>query len=120
VLDRNQLNLRATELGELLAESEEIAVYRDAEAALLAHPRAAALIHEIRESQQAENASKYVIGGTELDSHLEALLEELESIPEAVAFMKSQATVQALMHTVSQIISQGITNRAGLRIDPTI
>lgn len=119
MLDRNTLYQRATDLGELLATSDEIIRYRDAEAALFAHPRAAALLQDLRATPQAQGLEGALIDPDHLSPELTALLEEIESIPEASDFMEAQMIVQALMQTISQIIGQSIMRNAQLRRDPT-
>ncbi|MCY0902488.1 MAG: YlbF family regulator [Firmicutes bacterium] len=108
-MDRNQIYRKATELGALLAETEEVASYRLAEEALLNHPSARQKLARLRELQEATQSGE--IEDPDSYDEIDQLLSDLEDIPEAVAFEEAQDVVNALLQTVSQIIADGVISQ---------
>ncbi len=94
---QNDILLRATELGKLLAQTEEVAEYKEAEKKLLQHPVAKEKMDQLKAVGENEQA-------------LNKALSELESIEEVQNFQKAQEHVQALLQTVSQIVADSVLN----------
>ncbi len=94
---QNDILMRATELGKLLAQTEEVAEFKEAEKKLMQHPTAKEkldLLKTMGENQDALNTA----------------LSELETIQEVKDFQKAQEHVQALLQTVSQIVADSVLN----------
>lgn len=108
-MDRNAIYHRATELGKLLAKTEELALYRSAEAALLKDPEASELLQRLRTLQVAQTDAALT---DEDEQAVDELWAALASLPVGAAFVAAQATVQALFATVSQIIADGAAYRS--------
>ncbi len=111
MVDRNQVQREATELGAMLAKYEEVIAYREAEAVLWKHPRAAELMNTLRAIGESDDRDL-------VDEALDQVMQEWRAIPEAEAFLTAQEKVQALLETVSQIIAQSMMEHAGLKKEP--
>lgn len=94
---RNEILMRATELGKLLAKTEEVTEYKAAEQLLLKNPTT----KERLESLKAMNGNQEA---------LDKAFEELESVQEVKDFQKAQGQVQNLLQTVSQIVADSVRN----------
>lgn len=94
---RNDILKRATELGALLAQTEEVVDFKTAEQSLLQHPVAKEKLDQLK----AMNGNQEAVENT---------LQELDTIPEVQNFQKSQEQVQALLQTVSQIVANSVMN----------
>ncbi len=94
---RNDILKRATELGALLAQTEEVVDFKTAEQSLLQHPVAKEKLDQLK----AMNGDQEAVDKT---------LQELDTIPEVQNFQKSQEQVQALLQTVSQIVANSVMN----------
>lgn len=92
---QNEIFLRATELGKLLAKTEEVASFRAAEQAMLQHPVAKAKMDQLKAVEGDQQG-------------LDKALAELESIQEVTDFQGAQEQVQNLLRTVSQIVADSV------------
>lgn len=97
---RNEILLRATELGKLLAQTEEVIDFKAAERAMWEHPQAKSRLDQIKQLEGS--------GDTNDQAELEALFNELEYIPEVNNFQKAQEQVQALLQTISEIVADSV------------
>lgn len=94
---RNEILQRATELGRLLAKTEEVGDFKEAENILLQHPVAKEKLDQLKASEGNQES-------------LNQILTEMQSIPEVQDFQKAQEQVQALLQTVSQIVADSVLN----------
>ena len=117
-MDRNQIWLKATELGALVAECDEVAQFRAAEQALFANAEAAAIVRSLHDAQEelirAQDAGD-AAAGEKPGREIERLLDWAETHAEVIRFQEAQQAMQALMGTVSQIIAESVTRHADLR-----
>ncbi len=109
-LDRNQILMHANALGDLLAQTEEVQNFKQTEENLLKNEQAYALLQRLHKAQ--EGASPDDIDPT--DPEIAKVLDDLDSIPEVMAFQDAQAVVDALLSTVSEMIADSMTSHAGL------
>lgn len=112
MLDRNVIYRQATDLGALLAQTDEVAAYREAEEALLQHKTATGILQRLRELQQTAEETDDEASVAPMYEEIDQLLGELETIPEAVSFEQAQEVVNALLQTVSQIIADGVISQS--------
>jgi cell fate (sporulation/competence/biofilm development) regulator YmcA (YheA/YmcA/DUF963 family) len=110
--DRNELLAEANELAELLLKTPEISAYRLAEKNMKADPATESKIRKLREltDQVGEFRARNV--PFKHYEHLlkdsEALLNELQSIPEVRAFQEAQTAINELLQTVTNRLSRGV------------
>lgn len=109
-LDRNQILMHANALGELLAQTEEVQQFKAAEENLLKNEQAYVLLRKLHSAQEGTNPED--IDPT--DPEIAKVLDELDSIPEVIAFQDAQSIVDALLSTVSEMIADSMTTHAGL------
>ncbi|QSO53901.1 YlbF family regulator [Alicyclobacillus curvatus] len=111
-MNQSELWAETDELAELIIQSPEIVAFHEAEKQLKAHPRASQMMAELRELQgqvgdfQARKVPpKHYI---HLLKNSESLLEELEKIPEVVAFQRAQQNVNDLLKSVTNRLAQAV------------
>lgn len=117
MIDRNQIWIKATELGSLIAQCDEVAAFRDMEQEMLAHPQAFELMNRLRDLQnRLETADAAGDGAVcqAIDDEMAGVLDAVEEIPVVARFEEAQQLMNALLGTVSQIIAQSVTRHAGL------
>jgi cell fate (sporulation/competence/biofilm development) regulator YlbF (YheA/YmcA/DUF963 family) len=117
LIDRNQIWIKATELGSLVAQCDEVTAFREVEREMLAHPQASELMNRLRNLQQKLEAAE--ADGDEavcqaIDKEMGSVLDAAEAIPVVARFEEAQQSMNALLGTVSQIIAQSVTRHAGL------
>ena len=114
MVDRNELLVQANELAELLLQTPEITAYKEAERNMKANPKTEAKIRQLHEliDQVGEFRARNV--PFKHYQHLlkdsEALLNELQSIPEVRAFQEAQTAINDLLQTVANRLQRGVTN----------
>jgi len=106
LIDRNEIYRLATELGALLAQTEEVAAYHKAEEILLSREGANDLLKRLRDLQQSVDQSDGQLDTSEAE--IDDLLVKWEAIPETAAFEQAQEQVNALLQTVSQMIANRV------------
>lgn len=109
-LDRNQILLHANALGDLLAQTEEVQNFKEAEDNLLKNEQAFALLQRLHKAQ--EGATPDEVDPT--DPEIAKVLDDLDNIPEVMTFQDAQSVVDALLATVSEMIADSMTSHAGL------
>ncbi|GMA58758.1 cell fate (sporulation/competence/biofilm development) regulator YlbF (YheA/YmcA/DUF963 family) [Alicyclobacillus sacchari] len=111
-MDRNQLLVQASELADLIAESEEAAAYREAQARLAANREASALLRQFRElrEQVGEFQARKVppLHYRHLLEQADALLSELHRIPDVQSFEMAEKRLNDLLDAVTARLSAAI------------
>ncbi|UOF89122.1 YlbF family regulator [Fodinisporobacter ferrooxydans] len=113
--DRNKIWEYANELGVLLSQSPEVAIYKQAEQVLNENMQAQSLIRQFRELQ--EQLAQLEERGAErkytkpLRDQTMKILKEIDSIPEVRAFKEAQEQVNELLSSVSNLLASVITQK---------
>ncbi|WP_078595670.1 RicAFT regulatory complex protein RicA family protein [Evansella clarkii] len=104
---------RAKELAKMIAETEEVDFFKRAELQINEHLKVQEIIGKIKsEQKEAVNLQHYQ--KTEalkaVEEKIDALQDELDSIPLVKEFKQSQQEVNNLLQLVSSTISNTVTN----------
>ncbi|GAE24341.1 YmcA protein [Halalkalibacter wakoensis JCM 9140] len=110
---REDIRAKARELAKMMVETEEVDFFKRAEKQINEHLRVQELIAQIKKLQkEAVNLQHY--GKTEalkeVETKINALLEEVDSIPLVQEFKSSQVEVNELLQMVSNTISKTVTD----------
>lgn len=111
-MNQSELWAETDELAALIIQSPEIVAFHEAEKYLKAHPKANQMMAKLRElqAQVADFQARKVPPKHFL--HLlkdsESLLEELEKIPEVIAFQRAQQSVNHLLRSVTDRLAQAV------------
>lgn len=117
----NNIIEKARELGGLLAESNEMAIYKAAEAKMQADEKSTKLMSDYKKLQiemvklTRGNAEKEAIEETK--QKLLATQDEINTYEVTYNFLKSKADVEAMMKQVNDIIIFSITGETGCSDD---
>ena len=117
----NNIIEKARELGGLLAESREMAIYKEAEAKMQSDEKSTKLMSDYKKLQiemvklTRGNAEKEAI--EEAKEKLLATQDEINSYEVTFNFLKSKADVEAMMKQVNDIIIFSITGETGCSDD---
>jgi len=112
MLDRNELWAEAFELGEMIAQSEEVTSYQEAEKAMRDNIEAQVLLRKLRDQQEQLTALERFATRDHLkglESDIQALLDLLDGIPEVQKFRECQSAVNELLQSVSSILAKVVT-----------
>ncbi|WP_332690404.1 RicAFT regulatory complex protein RicA family protein [Halalkalibacter lacteus] len=110
---RDDIRLKAKELAKMMAETEEVDFFKRAEKQLNEHLRVQELIAQIKKFQkEAVNLQHYGKSEAlkEVEAKIDALHQEIDSIPLVEEFKSSQVEVNELLQMVSNTISKTITD----------
>ncbi|MCH1623702.1 RicAFT regulatory complex protein RicA family protein [Fredinandcohnia quinoae] len=110
---KEQIVERAEELAKMIAETEEVDFFKRAEAQINENQKVKEMIASIKSLQkQAVNFQHY--GKQEalkkVDSKIEQLQAELDSIPIVEEFKNSQTEINDLLQLIAHTISNNVTN----------
>ncbi|SDW62021.1 Cell fate regulator YmcA, YheA/YmcA/DUF963 family (controls sporulation, competence, biofilm development) [Alicyclobacillus hesperidum] len=111
-MDRNQLLVQASELADLIAESDEAAAYREAQARLSANREASALLRQFRDLR--EQVGKFQarkvppLHYRHLLEKADALLSELNRIPDVQSFEAAERQLNDLLDAVTSRLAAAI------------
>ena len=109
-----QLIAKARELADVLAQTPEVARFKEAEAKVNGSDRVQTLIKRIKFLQkEAVNCKHY--GKTEalakVEQKIDKAMEELDSIPVVQAFQETQVEVNDLLQYVTVTLANSVTDR---------
>jgi cell fate (sporulation/competence/biofilm development) regulator YmcA (YheA/YmcA/DUF963 family) len=110
---RDDIRLKAKELAKMMAETEEVDFFKRAEKQINEHLKVQELIAQIKQLQkEAVNLQHYGKGEAlkEVEAKIDALHQEIDSIPLVQEFKSSQVEVNELLQMVSNTISKTITD----------
>ncbi|KAB2337589.1 hypothetical protein F7731_08255 [Cytobacillus depressus] len=110
---KDDIVARAKELAQMIAETEEVAFFKSAEAQIHDNEKVSATITNIKGLQkQAVNlqhfGKKEALKKTE--DKIESLQNELDEIPVVQEFKQSQIEVNELLQIVASVISNTVTD----------
>ncbi|WP_100373125.1 RicAFT regulatory complex protein RicA family protein [Bacillus sp. FJAT-45037] len=109
---RTEIRNRAKELAKMMAETEEVDFFKQAEKKINEHLRVQELIAEIKKLQkEAVNLQHYNKSEAlkEVEQKIDALHQEIDTIPLVQEFKQSQKDVNELLQMVSTTISKNVT-----------
>jgi cell fate (sporulation/competence/biofilm development) regulator YmcA (YheA/YmcA/DUF963 family) len=111
-MDPNELWAETAELADLIAKSAEVVSFQAAELEMKAHPEAARLIQELRETQEQITDFQVRRVPPKHYVHLleqsESLLEQLGNISAVVQFQNAQMAVNDLLQQVSTHLAEAV------------
>lgn len=110
--DRNELLAEADELADMIMQSPEIMVYKDAEQAMQDQTEASAMLRRVKELQEqvAEFQARNVppMHFAYLLEETESLFGKLDMIPEVRAFQAAQGAVNDLLQAVTRRLARAV------------
>ncbi|WP_368504117.1 RicAFT regulatory complex protein RicA family protein [Alkalihalophilus sp. As8PL] len=109
---REDIRMKAKELAKMMAETEEVDFFKQAELKINEHLRIQELIAEIKKLQkEAVNLQHYNKSEAlkEVEQKIDALHKEVDDIPLVQEFKQSQIDVNELLQMVSKTISKTVT-----------
>ncbi|MDV2685511.1 RicAFT regulatory complex protein RicA family protein [Alkalihalophilus lindianensis] len=109
---REDIRMKAKELAKMMAETEEVDFFKQAELKINEHLRVQELIAEIKKLQkEAVNLQHYNKSEAlkEVEQKIDALHKEVDDIPLVQEFKQSQIDVNELLQMVSKTISKTVT-----------
>jgi cell fate (sporulation/competence/biofilm development) regulator YmcA (YheA/YmcA/DUF963 family) len=110
--DRERIFELSREIANLIAESEEIERFKQAEKKISAHMRVQELITDLKKKQKKVVALEYnrnYEAIPPLEKEMEAIQEELDSIPVVQEFKQTQIEIDELLQLVSSIIGNTLS-----------
>jgi cell fate (sporulation/competence/biofilm development) regulator YmcA (YheA/YmcA/DUF963 family) len=110
---KDDIVAKARELAKMIAETEEVEIFKQAEAKIHENEKVRTLISKVKSLQkQAVNLQHY--GKTEalkkVEAEIDAIYEELSQIPIVDEFKQSQMEVNDLLQLVASTISKTVTD----------
>ncbi|MFC0558524.1 RicAFT regulatory complex protein RicA family protein [Halalkalibacter alkalisediminis] len=113
IYTRDDIRLKAKELAKMMAETEEVDFFKRAEKQINEHLKIQELIAAIKKLQkEAVNLQHYGKSEAlkEVEAKIDALHDEIDSIPLVQEFKSSQIEVNELLQMVSNTISKTVTD----------
>lgn len=104
----------ARELADLIAESEEIERFKQAEEKISGHMRVQELINDLKKKQKrvvALEQNRQYDAVPPLEKEMEVIQEELDSIPIVQEFKQTQLDINELLQLVSSIIGNTLSRK---------
>ncbi|WP_018922478.1 RicAFT regulatory complex protein RicA family protein [Salsuginibacillus kocurii] len=104
----------AKKLGQMMADTEEVAFFKQAEEKINQNLKVQQLIKQIKDKQkEAVNLQHYQKGEAlkAKEKEIDELHEEIDQIPLVQEFKQSQTEVNELLQLVSNTISRSVTNQ---------
>lgn len=119
---KEDIQAKAKELASMLAQSEEVAHYRRAEAKINQHERVQQLITTVKKKQKEAVAFEKTFNNPEMvkkiEAEIEQLQDELDSIPIVTEFQQSQSDINYLLQLVISIVRDTLTDKINLEDAP--
>ncbi|WP_051263359.1 RicAFT regulatory complex protein RicA family protein [Tuberibacillus calidus] len=112
VYTHDEILAKANELAKMLAETEEVAFFKKAEAQINKNEKVQKLIQDIKrlqkESVNLQHYQKFE-ALRENENKIDQLMDELDAIPLVKEFKQSQKEVNDLLQYISKTISERVT-----------
>lgn len=114
MVDRNELWSQAFELGQMIADSPEVARYKVAQQVMESSANAKPLLNKLRDVQ--EQYDKLAEHGTgahlrPLEDDINGLLDKLDQFDEVREFKEASKEVDQLLRSVTQLLAATVTNK---------
>lgn len=113
IVSRKQIIEQAEQLAKLIAQSKEVAFFKEAEQKIKRNEKVQRLIQQIKFKQkQAVHAEHYEKEKAlkEFESSIDDLNRELDEIPIVQEFKQSQRDVNDLLQMITHVISNKVTD----------
>lgn len=110
---KDEIVLKAQEIAKMIAETEEVELFKQAELQVNENPRVQQLISQIKRTQkEAVNLEHYgkAEAQKQADVKIDSLQDELDEIPLVKQFKQSQMDVNGLLQLVATTISNTVTD----------
>jgi cell fate (sporulation/competence/biofilm development) regulator YmcA (YheA/YmcA/DUF963 family) len=115
IIVRADIMAKTKELADLLYTSEEVQHFRRAEKQIQGNERIQGLIAQIKKKQKELVAFETTFKNAEMvakiEKEIEALQDELDSIPIVSEFQQSQADINYLLQTVVSVIRDTVAEK---------
>lgn len=112
---REDILAKARELADLIATSEEVRIYREAERKIQHHARVQEIIRLIKKKQKEAVAFEKVFQNPEMVRKIEAeiaeLQDELDAIPLVQQFQQTQHDLNLLLQLVIDVIRDTVSEK---------
>lgn len=112
---RGDIMKKAQELADVIAASEEVAVYRQAEQRIQKHERVQSLIKQIKKKQKELVAFQTTFKNEQMvqkiEKEIEDLQDELDSIPIVGQFQQTQSDINYLLQMVVSVIRDSVSEK---------
>lgn len=112
--DREKIFELAKEIADLIAESEEIERFKQAEQKISANLRVQEIITDLKRKQKrivALEQNRQYDAIPELEKELETLQQELDGIPVVEEFKQTQLDINELLQLVSSVIGNTLSKK---------
>jgi cell fate (sporulation/competence/biofilm development) regulator YmcA (YheA/YmcA/DUF963 family) len=113
-LTRKEIIAQAEQLAHLIAQSDEVDFFKQAEQQIKKNEKVQKLIHQIKFAQkQAVHAEHFDKDKSlqEFEKSLDQLNQELDEIPVVQEFKQSQKEVNDLLQMITNVISNTVTDQ---------
>jgi len=117
VVLREDILAKTKELAELIASSDEVQTYREAERKIREHERVQALISAIKRKQKEIVGFRYFENEQmvkKIEAEIEELENELDEIPIVQQFKQTQADINYMLQLVVHVIKEGLSEKVDL------
>lgn len=112
---RGDILKKAQELADVIAASEEVAVYRKAEKQIQENERVQSLIKQIKKKQKElvafQNTFKNEQMVAKIEKEIEELQDELDGIPIVGQFQQTQSDINYLLQMVVSVIRDSVSEK---------
>lgn len=112
---RGDIMKKAQELADVLAASEEVAIYRQAEQRIQDNERVQSLIKNIKKKQKELVAFQSTFKNEQMvakiEQEIEQLQDELDSIPIVGQFQQTQHDINYLLQMVISVIRDSVSDK---------
>jgi len=112
---KEDVQLKAKELANLIAQSEEVQHFRRAEEKIKNNERIQQLIQQIKKKQKEVVAFEQTFKNADMvkkiEAEMEALQDELDSIPIVTEFQQSQTDINYLLQLVIGIVRDTVAEK---------
>jgi len=112
---RGDILKKAQELADVIAASEEVAIYRQAEKRIKEHERVQSLIKLIKKKQKELVAFQTTFKNEQMvqkiEKEIEELQDELDSIPIVGQFKQTQSDINYLLQMVVSVIRDSVAEK---------
>ncbi|WP_420819547.1 RicAFT regulatory complex protein RicA family protein [Paenibacillus pinistramenti] len=123
---RNEILQKSKELAELIGESEEVRVFKQAEQQIENHERIQSLISQMKKKQKEIVAFESMRNQdmvTRIEKEIDELQAEIDAIPLVTEYQQSQADINYLLQfvvsAIQDTVSQKLNVESGTEAPPS-
>lgn len=118
---REEIIAKANDLAELIASSDEVLTYQEAEKKIEQNERIQELIRAIKKKQKEIVGFEYFKNEEmvkKIEAEIDELQNELDSIPIVQQFQQSQSDINYLLQLVVTVIKDSLSNKISIENGP--